>query len=117
MLWERIYNHLTQKGFDVYAPGQHKGDCLSPYVVVKPSGATQFGEYSSDIIYYDLLVYVPQEHFSQLSVEVAKLKSAMKELYPMLRESHIETPAFTDDTNKSHMWSIQYHTYRKFYNT
>lgn len=117
ILWETIYKHLSEHGFDVYSPGQHKGDCLSPYIVIKPAGATQFGEYSSDIVYYDLMVYVPQDKFSLLSLEVDRLKATMKLLYPMIRESHVETPAFSDDTNKSHMWSIQYHSYRKFYNT
>ena len=32
--WEDIYNYLKSKGFKVYSPGQHEGECLSSYVVV-----------------------------------------------------------------------------------
>lgn len=113
---KRIFNHLKSQDFDVYFPGQHKGDCTAPYVVIRPTGSSQFGEFSSDIVNYDLLVYVPQEKFTLLASEVSRLKEAMKLLYPMLRESHMEVPGFSDDTNKSHMWSVQYHSYRKFYN-
>ena len=29
-----IYDHLVAKGFDVYTPAQHKGECVTPYIVV-----------------------------------------------------------------------------------
>lgn len=116
MVWNVIYNKLKSKNIDVYSPGQHKGDCMSPYVVVRPSGSNQFMEFSTDVIYYDILCYVPMDHFSQLEPFVLQVKSAMKELYPQIKDAHMEMNGFIDDTNKSHMWSIQYQTYRQFFN-
>ena len=115
MLWRVIYQKLKEKEIDVYTPGQHKGDCVSPYVVVRPSGDNQFNDYSSDVMYCDILCYVPINHFSQLEPFVAQVKAAMRELYPQVRDAHMELNGFIDDSNKSHMWSIQYLSYRKFY--
>lgn len=35
---EDIYDCLKQAGIDVYAPGQHIGECISEYVVVQDAG-------------------------------------------------------------------------------
>ena len=116
MIWEVMYNKLKTDGFEVYTPGQHKGDCLSEYVVVKPLSSYQYNEYSSNVLYCELLCYVPQEKFSTLSDLVSRVKSSMIELYPQIKDSHWEIPGFSDDSNKSHMWSIRYEGYQKFYN-
>ena len=43
-----IYDHLVAKGFDVYTPAQHKGECVTPYIVVKGAGMNKAGNYSSN---------------------------------------------------------------------
>lgn len=116
MVWDVIYNHLKSRGFDVYTPGQHKGDCLSPYVVIKPANSMQFSGFSTNVISCDVLCYVPKNNFSQLEPLVSQVKAAMKSLFPQVKESHWELQGFCDDSNKSHMWSIQYQSYQKFYN-
>lgn len=116
MLWNIIYNKLKSDGFDVYTPGQHKGDCLSPYVVVCPSNTIRLEEFSSNVLYCEVLCYVPQENFSNLEPYVLSVKQSIKHLYPQVRESHFETSGFADSSNKSHMWSIQYQAYQQFFN-
>lgn len=116
-VWERIYRHLRDNGIEVYSTGQHKGDCTSPYTVVKASGSGKVTGFSSDVAYFDLMMYVPISNYSELDPYVNKVKSIMKSLRPMIRESHYETPDFPDDTNNSHMRSVQYECWKKFYNT
>ena len=116
MLWDVIYNKLKSANIDVYTPGQHKGDCMSPYVVVRPSGTNQFMDFSTDVMYCDVLCYVPVDHFSQLKPFVAQVKAILKELYPQVKDSHMEMTGYLDETNKSHMWSVQYQSYRQFFN-
>lgn len=113
--WQDIYEHLTEKGFDVYSPGQHQGECLSPYVVVKDMGGSRLGNFTSMKNLYDIMCYVPQDAFSTLEPFVLEVKKAMLGLYPMIRPAHYETPSFYDDTNRSHMISVQYINYKKFY--
>lgn len=112
--WQDIYDHLKKAGFDVYSPGQHRGECVSPYVVVKDQGGTRLGNFTSMKHLYDILCYVPKDKFSTLEVFVLSVKKSMMGLYPMIRPAHYETPSFYDDTNKSHMISVQYLNYRKF---
>lgn len=108
-----IFVHLQNKGFDVYFPSQHEGECISPYVVIKGYTNTQFRQYSSTVQYYDLLCYVPKDHFSTLYPFVDSIKTAMKELSPMIRPAFFDTASYYDEEIKAHMVSIQYLNYRK----
>ena len=112
--WQDIYRHLSKGGIRVYSPGQHQGECLNPYVVVKDAGSLQFNEFSSTQNLYDLMCYVPKDRFSELEPFVDHVESLMEGLYPMLRPTHDRTPSFYDDSFKAHMISIQYINYRKF---
>ncbi len=112
--WKNLYTHLKQNGFDVYSPGQHQGECTSPYVVVKDSGMYQFNGFSSNRATYDIMCYVPKDNFSQLEPFVDQVEAILKELEPMIKSAHYRTPSFYDDTVKGHMVSIQYINYRKF---
>lgn len=111
--WADIYRHLKNSGLDVYSPGQHSGECLKPYVVVKDAGGSQFGRYSSAKQLYELLCYVPQNNFSQLEPFVEEVERHMKELEPMIKPTHYKTASFLDDSVKGHMVSIQYVNYKK----
>ena len=113
-MFERIYKHLKANGIDVFSVGQHKGDCLSPYVVVKPLGTTPFYDFSTTDNRYDLLCYVPREQFSQLEPFVVKVKNLMKQLEPTIKTTHNETPSYVDDLNNSHMRSVEYVCYKRF---
>lgn len=111
--WQDIYKHLKKSGFAVYSPGQHEGECTSPYVVVKDAGTSRVGNFSSNQALYDILCYVPKDQFSQLEPFVQQLETSMKGLYPMVRPAHYKTPSFYDDTVKGHMISVQYINYQK----
>lgn len=111
--WQDIYLHLKKAGFDVYSPGQHVGDCLSPYVVVKSAGLSQIRQFSSTQTLYDLLCYVPKDHYSTLEPFVEGVKQSMKELQPMIMPTHFETESYLDPNVNGHMISVQYRNSRK----
>ena len=108
-----IFMHLKRKGFEVYFPAQHQGECTTPYVVVKGDISTQFRQYSSTVQYYDLLCYVPKDNVSNLYPFVNSVKTAMKELSPMIKPAFYDTAPYYDDSIKGHMVSVQYLNYRK----
>lgn len=111
--WKDIYDHLKSKGIDVYSPGQHEGECLSRYVVLKVGGVSQLGQFTSTVNSYDLLVYVPKNEYSELEVFVEQVKSIMRELEPMIKPQNIQTESFFDDRINGHMVSIMYSNNRR----
>lgn len=108
-----IYLHLKEQGFEVYFPAQKVGECLSPYVVVKDATTSKYLEYSSTVTYYDLMCYIPKDHFSELEPFVESVKVAMKGLVPMIKPTYSQTQSYYDDSVKAHMVSVQYKNYRK----
>lgn len=108
-----IFLTLEKAGLDPYYPTQKKGECTSPYVVVRNSASSQFLNTSSTINYYDLMCYVPQSSYSQLEVFLERVKRAMSELSPGIQPTFTQTPSFYDESVKAHMVSIQYKNYRK----
>lgn len=112
--WQKIYTHLKSDGFDVYSPGQHQGECLNPYIVVKDAGLNPLYSFSSSQVLYDVMCYVPQDKFSTLEPYVEKVKESMKKLYPAIIPVNFQTASFLDDTVKGHMISVQYKNNRKF---
>ena len=108
-----IYLHFKEKVFEVYFPAQKVGECLSLYVVVKDATTYQYLQYSSTVTYYDIMCYIPKDHFSDLEPFVEEVKLAMKDLVPMIKPTHSQTQSFYDDSVKGHMISIQYKNYRK----
>lgn len=111
--WGDIYEHLQSKGFAVYAPGQHKGNCTSKYIVVKVSSKSRITGLSSARQLYDLMLYVPTNEYSQLEPFVNEVEEAMKELVPMIMPIHYQSSSYYDDGIKGHMTSIQYRNNRK----
>ena len=111
--WQNIYRQLKSDGLAVYSPGQHQGDCVSPYVVVKDSGVNPLSSFSSTQALYDVMCYVPQAEFSTLEPYVERVKASMKKLYPAIVATNFHTPSFLDDTVKGHMVSMQYRNNRK----
>lgn len=108
-----VYDYLKQKSFDVYTPGQHEGECVTPYVVVKGGGMNQAGNYSSNQYLYDVMCYVPKNKYTFLEEYVESVEDAMRELEPMILPMHFQTSPFYDDSVKGHMVSIQYCNYRR----
>ena len=111
--WQDILLHLKENDFEVYSPGVKLGECLSPYVVVKHDGSTPYTGISTDIDLYSVMVYVPKERYSELEVQIQRVKSVMKKLEPMILPRRSQTPSFYDDEVKAHMVSIEYKNYKK----
>lgn len=110
-----IYKHLLNRGIEAYGPAQKQGECTKPYTVVKDAGTTQYNNFSSTQTLYDVMCYVPKDHFTELEQYVAQVKAVMDELRPMIMPIHSETASFYDDSVKGYMISIQYRNMRKFY--
>lgn len=106
--WKTIYRHLTGRGFSVYSPGQHQGECVEPYVVVRTADSTPKLLFTSHTVVYDLLCYVPRDKYSTLEDYVMSVKQAMKSLYPAIIPTQYETASYYDDEVKAHMISIEY---------
>ena len=111
--WQDIYNHLKGAGIDVFSPGQHQGDCLSPYVVVKYAGSARFKQYSSTQAFYELLCYIPANQYSILEEYLDQVRTAMRGLQPLIMPTHDELESFYDADVKGHMVSLQYRNNRK----
>lgn len=111
--WQDIFLHLQNKGFEVYSPGIKVGECSSPYVVVKNDGSSRHDLFSTNVDLYALMCYVPKNNYSYLEVFVSQVKSAMKEIEPMIKPTGQQTPSYYDDTYKAHMISIGYKNHKK----
>lgn len=108
-MWERVYNALNSKGFDAYPPDAKEGECTSEYVVVKESGRTPIVGVSSQRVVYDIMLYVPRNHYERLAHFREEVQKAMHEtLYPTLMYVGQQSIDYYDDEYKAHMTSIQY---------
>ena len=111
--WQDIYKTLKQSGFNVFSPGQHKGDCLENYVVVKQDGETSVSGFSSNAVYYKLLCYFPQNSYSSSEIFIQNIKQAMKSLYPMVTYTNQQDPPFFDEGVKGWMIALRYKNHVK----
>lgn len=113
---KKIHDTLTDAGIDAYFPGRHRGDCKSPYVVVKSGGTIAEINVSSERPIYTMLCYVPSDMYSYLDVLRADVKLALKKLYPAIEYAGNETATYYDEDVKGHMLSFQYQGIRKLSN-
>lgn len=105
MLLNKIYNLLKGNGIDVYFPNQHKGECLSPYVVVKNNGAIELS-ISSERPLYNIMCYVPEKNYSILEEYADDIKKLLQLLYPTIDYTGNRTPSYYDSEVKGHMISF-----------
>lgn len=108
-----IYKHLSNNGIEVYSPAQKKGECTSPYVVLKDAGTIKIAGLSSTQTIYDVMCYVPKDRFTLLEKYIHQVKQIMSKLQPMIMPLFIETASFYDDSVEAHMISVQYRNNRK----
>jgi hypothetical protein len=108
-----IYLCLKNKGFDVYFTGQHVGDCLKNYVVVKSDVSTPYLDFSTNVDYYSILLYVPQKYPTQVDIFRKQVENALLELYPMIKSANSITTTILDETVNGYMTSMTYVNYRK----
>lgn len=112
-VYESIFDKLSNDGFEVYSPSTKTGQCMSPYIVIKRDGGSSHSSFSTDIVYYTILIYVPQKEYSTVEQIVNNVKSSLKTLAPIIRPTGFETPSYYDDGVEAHMISVQYKYYIK----
>lgn len=110
---EKVYDHIKESGYEVYYPGQKKGECLKEYVVLKMDGGNNLAGISSERPVYTVMCYVPENRYNRLHRFVLELKDVMRGVYPMLMYAGNETPSYFDSSIKGHMISFQYQGIRK----
>ena len=105
-LFKKLYKHLKNRGFDVYAIGQHEGLCRAPYVVVRERGEQPF---LTGLVakWVDFMAIVPEGHYSELGGYIADLRAALKD-YAGLRDTHIMTPPVIDPYVKGYTVNLTY---------
>ena len=108
-MFEQLYKHLKNNGFDVYSIGQHKGICSNPYIVIKENGVGEIAGTSLVNDTVELLIYYPIGNYSRLASYKQNILNSMKYIKGVRRV--IEgMPTVIDDDKKAYMTSF---TYRK----
>ena len=107
-MWKKIQQAIESIGVDCYPPATKQGECTSPYVVVKLSGASQISNFSSMTNYIDIMIYVPKSQYTELEEVKKRIEECLDGLYPMIAPAGTETPDYYDDSVKAHMKSIMY---------
>lgn len=114
---KQIYDCLKENGVDVYFAGQHEGECIKKYTVIKKGGATTEYNVSAERPLYTIMCYVPKHNYSELENYVLEIKKHMKNVYPLVMYLGNETDSFYDETVKGNMVSFQYQGCRKIENS
>jgi hypothetical protein len=108
-VWEQIFDVLNNNGVEVYPPSIKSGECLNKYVVVKQDGSAQINNYSSQVVYYQFMLYVPKNQYNILSDFEEEVKKILNEnLYPMIMPTEGNMTDYFDDEVKAHMRSFLY---------
>lgn len=110
-VYEQLYDMLKENGYNVYSPGQHKGEVLEQYVVISESGTVKGHSLLNKT--YKLICYVPFNQYSKMERMTNKLKQDMIAMFPLLRPTGNETPAIYDEKVRGYTASIEYINYRK----
>lgn len=108
-VWEQAFKSLEQAGITVYPPATKIGECREKYVVLKQSGSAQVRSFSSEFVYYQFLLYVPQNKYHELDEYSVSVKEAIEEkLYPMLMPVESNIADYYDESIKAHMRTLMY---------
>lgn len=108
-----LYMCLKSQNFDVYFTGQHTGNCIKPYVVVKQGISTAFPGLSTNVDYYDIMCYVPKDTPSRLQEYIKSVEDALLQISPMIKTTNEITSPFFDESVQGWMSSMIYQGFRK----
>ena len=113
-VWERAYLHLKSKSVDVYSPGQHRGKCTSPYVVVKNNGTNGFeGSNKIGSQSLDIITYYPATNYSGIEPYTGQIQDFLKELKQYIRPTGNVTPIILDNSVNGYTQTIEYQTFQR----
>ena len=112
---QTLYTGLKGLGVDVYFPRQHRGDCISPYCVLKLQSKIRFGSFSSNTRYLDVLCYTPKNDYAKVLDYQHEIDSYMKLMQDklMIRDTGTATPPYFDTAVNGWMTSVQYALYER----
>ena len=108
----KLLDYLHDNNIDAYFIGQHKGECISPYVVLKDSGTSGYLNNKNGVKLIDIIFYLPQNQFSRVE-SFRKCVFDLLNNYKDIRYTGDETGVITDDNKKAITFSIMYENQRK----
>ena len=106
MDWQTIYRHLTNGGFDVYTLGQHKGVCVSSYIVLRNNGCIRPG--ALELALYELLLYCPVDQYSRFESFIHSVEAHMNTLFPTAKLVDGPGIHYLDEDVRGYMTSLTY---------
>lgn len=109
-----IYKNLKDDKIDVYLTGQHIGDCIKPYVVVKKGAVTKMAGYSTLINYFDLLCYVPKNQQTKIDEYIKAIRKSMLKISPMIKFNTTTSEPYFDESVQGFMVDLEYINYSKY---
>ncbi len=110
---QQIYTHLKNKGLSPYFPGLHKGECISPFVIIREGAQIpSINTNRTGQRVMDFIIFVPVNSYIVVKPYVEDVRTALKEL-KYLRKTGTETPIITDDEKKAYTTSIEYIVQKK----
>ena len=113
-IWETIQRTLEANGIETYPPATKVGECKKEYVVLKESGSAQVSHFTSEIVYYQFLLYVPRNKYHTLDNFEKRVKKVLNEqVFPTIRSTGSNDPDYYDDEIKAHMRSFTYRNIRR----
>lgn len=113
-VWERAFLLLKSKSVDVYSPGQHKGKCTSPYVVLKNIGTSGFeGSNQIGSQTLDIIIYYPATNYNDMEPYTWQVQDFLKELKEYIRPTGNITTAILDDSVNGYTQTIEYKTFQR----
>lgn len=100
---------MIEEKIIAYPPATKVGECREPYVVVKQDGASQVGDFSSQKVYYRIMLYVPIKMYSRLEYFENIVKNVLDgKLYPMLMPTGQKEGDYYDDNINAHLRTLLY---------
>lgn len=112
-MFKEIFDHLRTKGLNPYSIGQHQGECITRYCVIKENSQVPY--FNSNKLGYktvDIILFVPLNSYIAVEPYAKEIRAAVKEL-TNLRKTGNETPVIADDTKKAYTTSIEYQIIKK----
>ena len=111
MKWKEVYTHVRDGGYDVYPVGGHRGECKSPYVVLRDNGAVLHQSLTGRE--FELLLYYPMDRYADFEEYIGGVKRLMNGLFPRLRLADDEQPHYLDEDVRGYMTSLIYRCYQQ----
>ena len=107
----KVFDLLSANGIDTYFIGQHKGDCLRKYVVLKDDGTISDNGINGTS-YIDIIFFVPENEFMKCNDFKKQVISILKDC-KSIKYTGSETSIITDNDKKALTFSVMYEVKRK----